>query len=125
MGGNSYDFKDKLSGERSLIPILGTVRVALPYKKFRAYIRGGVGYYMGKIAFKWDQDLRKNGNSIEKRSLEWEASGKAIIPHIDGGFDFDISENLLFSADLKYPIGKIKTFKVDKNTEDPDSVGKP
>ncbi len=123
VGGDSYDISDKYQINFSLIPIFTTLRVSLPSEMFRAYIGAGIGYYMGKIVLKEEWDLKENGVSVEKGSHELESSGKAIIPHLNGGFDFDITKSISISADLRYPLGKIKSFRIEKDTSDPTNVG--
>lgn len=124
VGGDSYEISDKYQIEHSLIPILATLRASLPSDRFRAYIGAGIGYYMGKIILKEEWDWKENGISFEKGSSKLESSGKAIIPHLNGGFDLDITNNISISADLRYPLGKIKSFRIDKDTSDPTAVGK-
>lgn len=123
VSGDSYEISYKSQIEFSLIPVFTTLRVSLPSEMFRVYIGAGIGYYMGKIVLKQEWDEKENGISFEKGSHELESSGKAIIPHLNGGFDFDITKNISISADLRYPFGKIKSFRIDKDTSDPTAVG--
>ncbi len=123
ISGDSYEISDEFEVSASLIPIVATLRVNLPSERFRAYIGAGMGYYMGKIVLKEEWDWKENGVSFEKGSYEIESSGKAVIPHINGGFDFDITKNISISTDLRYPFGTIKAFKIEKDTSDPTSVG--
>lgn len=123
VSGDSYDISDKYQIEASLIPVLATVRISFPSNKFRAFMGAGIGYYMGKIILKEEWDWKENGISFEKGSHEIESSGKSLIPHLNGGFDFDITKNISISADLRYPLGTIKTFKIERNTSDLASIG--
>jgi hypothetical protein len=123
VSGDSYDISDKYKIDFSLIPIFTTLRVSLPSERFRAYLGAGIGYYMGKVVLREEWDWKENGISFEKGSHEVESSGKAIIPHINGGFDFDILKNISICADLRYPFGKIKSFKIEKDTSDPTVIG--
>ncbi len=123
ISGDSYEISDEFEVSASLIPVVATLRVGLPSERFRAYIGGGIGYYMGKVFIKEEWDWKENGISFEKGSHEIESSGKAVIPHINGGFDFDIKKNISISADLRYPLGTIKAFKIEKDTSDPRSIG--
>lgn len=123
IGGDSYDISSKYDIETSLIPVIATLRASLPSDNFRAYMGAGIGYYMGKVVLKESWDWKENGISFEKGEHELESSGKAIIPHLNGGFDFDLTKNISICADLRYPFGTIKSFKIEKDTSDPASVG--
>ncbi len=124
VGGDSYDISEDYQIEASLTPLLLTLRVNLSSERFRAYLGGGAGYYMGKILVKDEWDWKENGVSFEKGSHQIESTGESIIPHVNGGFDFDLSENLSISADLRYSFGTIKSFEIKKDTTDPTSIGK-
>lgn len=123
INGDSYEISERYKIDTSLIPVIATLRISLPSDNFRAYIGGGVGYYMGKVVLKEEWDWKENGISFEKGEHEIESSGKAIIPHLNGGFDLDLTKNISISADLRYPFGTIKSFKIEKDTSDPTSVG--
>lgn len=98
--------------EVSLTPVLGTLRINFPYKKLRAYVGGGAGIYIGK--FKLDESYKylKNGSTVESEKKSGVAKGYSMIPHINGGFDFNITEIISIGLDFIYPFGKIKSFKI-------------
>jgi hypothetical protein len=61
----------------TLIPILGTVRFNVPFKKFRAFIGAGAGLYLGKLRINW-----QSPDFVDERFY---TKGMAIIPHFNGG----------------------------------------
>lgn len=121
--GSTASFNMDFEGKFSLLPILATVRFHLPVDKFLFYLGGGAGYYLSKVIFTELEEIRISGAVVSADKYEIESSGQAILPHLNGGLNFEIFENLIVCLDIRYPLGKISSYEIKKSTETTD-VGK-
>ena len=83
---------------------------------------GGVGIYMSKVEIDEGYNCMKNGVKILDEEEAMEAKASSMIPHINAGFDFNMTENISIAIDLRYIFGKIKSFKI-KESYDKNKVG--
>jgi len=118
-----YDILEKMSIKASLVPITVSLRAHPLTGKIDGYIGGGAGYYMGKIIMKEEWNYQMNGESYDSGSREIESKGNALLPHINAGITINLMRNVGLSLDAKYPLGKIKSFTIKRDTEDPTNVG--
>jgi len=114
--GNSYDITQNYGIEVFIIPIVGSLRLNVPYKRFNFFVGGGAGYYLSEIKINFNEDWKENGTSYFTYDYDIKARGDNIIPLINGGVGFEITSNISIVADFRYPLGKIKSFKIKKST---------
>jgi opacity protein-like surface antigen len=94
----------------SLIPILGTVRINIPFKKFRAYIGAGAGLYLGKLRINWQ--------SHDFADERFYAKGMAIIPHLNGGLSYKLSKRISVGFDVRYVMGDFNSLTIKECADD-------
>lgn len=121
--GSSFNTNMKYVMDVSLIPIVGTIRYNLPYKRLVGYLGFGVGYYIGKINYSWEYKIKKDEFTYYNEYWEYESLGISIIPNVNLGLEFKITNNIFIAADLKSPLGSIKSFEIKKSTLDSTEIG--
>jgi len=107
----------------SVLPILGTIRINLPVEVVRVYIGGGAGYYLGRVVIREDWTWTEEGIQAYSGNREIKATGKSFIPHANAGVDVAVSSHVFLTADLRYPFGKIKSFKIKSDSQDEAAAG--
>jgi len=122
-GAITYELSQKYDVKASVIPLLATVRYHFPLGKYRLYAGAGVGYYMGKLNFKMNYNLKVDSVAAESDTTENEGTGQAVIPHVNAGLDLELLKHVSLTADLRYSFGTIKSFKIKKHTES-EMIGK-
>ncbi|MBC7350172.1 MAG: hypothetical protein H5U05_09390 [Candidatus Aminicenantes bacterium] len=117
------DVSEKMSVKASLIPITVSLRAHYLAGKIGGYIGGGAGWYMGKVIMKEEWNFQSNGETYDSGTREIESKGSSILPHINAGFKVNLMDNIALSLDARYPLGKIKSFTIKRDTGDPAQVG--
>ena len=115
--GSLYGANLNIDFKASLMPITCTLRMRFPYKKLRTYAGGGIGLYMGQVELQEDYNHTKDGDSVRTSEISEEARGSSMIPHVNGGFDLNITETLSLGIDVRYLFGKIKSFEIKESSD--------
>lgn len=119
----SYQISEGSLIKTTVIPIVATFRVNLPFKSFRAYIGGGVGYYLGKVKVEDSWSWIEGSETVDSGTREVKSSGSSFVPHANIGVDLNLSGSIVLAADIRYPFGSINSFKIKSDTEDENMIG--
>jgi len=119
----TYGVAESSRVKMSVLPILGTLRVNLPFKGLRAYLGGGAGYYLGQVVIEETWNWTEDAETVDSGTREIKSTGSAIIPHTNAGIDLNLTKNIALAVDIRYPFGAIKSFKIKRDTGDSSSVG--
>jgi len=119
----SYQISEGSLTKASVIPIVATIRINLPFKNFRAYIGGGVGYYLGKVKVEDSWSWIEGSETVDSGTREIKSSGSSFVPHANIGVDLNLTGSITLAADIRYPFGSINSFKIKSDTEDEGMIG--
>ena len=122
-GGTTYELRQDYRVKATLIPVLLTVRYHIPLNRWRFYAGAGAGYCLGRLDFRNDFSLRINGSAAEGESSRNQGAGRAIVPHLSAGLNFELTGRIVLAADLRYAFGEIDSFEIKNHTE-ADMVGR-
>ena len=116
-GGTTYELRQDYRVRACIIPVLMTVRYHFPLKRWRIYAGAGAGYYSGRLDFKTDFSLKINGAPAEAETSRNEGTGRAVVPHLSAGLNFELIKRVSLAADVRYALGKINSFKIKNHTQ--------
>lgn len=109
-----FNGRSAFETKASLIPVVGTVRFNIPLQKFRAYFGAGAGLYLGKLRVSWQSP----GFADER----FYARGMAILPHLNGGLLYKLSQRISVGFDARYVMGNFNSLTV-KECLDASMIG--
>jgi hypothetical protein len=102
-----------------MIPITASLRYHLTFKKFKAYIGAGIGYYLESL-----KGLTTSSDPWEEREeLKWKAHGQAILPKISAGLTLPVYKFIHIGCEISSSIGKISSFEI-KESDVAANIGK-
>ena len=106
--GGLYTYYRKYVLKSQVLPIRSAVRYHFPFRRFSAYLEGGLGFYFENMkSLTTYEDNWEQGEIIL-----WEARGQALIPFLGAGFRFAFTRYTSFSLEIDFPLSRIQSFKL-------------
>jgi hypothetical protein len=108
VNGDKYSYYRQYVLKSQVLPIRSAIRYCFPFRKFSAYLEGGLGYYIENM-----KSLTTYEDTWEQGEMTlWKAKGHAFIPFLGAGLRFAIMRHVSLSLEIDFPISRIQSFKL-------------
>ena len=104
----SYTYYRQYVLKSQVLPVRSALRYHFPFRRFSAYLEGGLGYYTENM-----KSLTSYKDTWEQGEVTlWKARGHAIIPFLGAGLRFAVIKHISLSLEIGFPLGRIQSFKL-------------
>lgn len=117
--GSGMAYAQGMAATFSILPVYASARVNLYAMggKLRFYAGVGAGYYWCRTSLSMTMKFEIDGSVEEDTRYAMDAKGTALVPHLDAGVDVKLIGPLYGGVDIRYALGKIRSFKITKSTD--------
>ncbi len=118
----AYGLSDDVHLTLRLLPLRVSVRAESRKQAWRYFGGAGFALVLSSIEYRSRFQFLDLFNQIVEDNFQEKAGGKALVPQLEAGVDYDWRDKFRVGIIIRIPIGKIESLEITESTE-PQAMG--